>query len=54
MRGPAESPCRSARGRDPQSARELSRIDALAAQRSAVADLIKALGGGWNGLAVKG
>jgi multidrug efflux system outer membrane protein len=28
-------------------AAELSRIDALAAQRSAVADLIKALGGGW-------
>ena len=26
---------------------ELSRIDALAAQRSAVADLVKALGGGW-------
>ena len=26
---------------------ELSRIDALAAQRNAVADLIKALGGGW-------
>jgi len=28
-------------------AAELSRIDALAAQRSAVADLVKALGGGW-------
>ncbi len=34
-------------------AAELSRIDALAAQRSAVADLIKAMGGGWSG-AVKG
>ena len=34
-------------------AAELSRIDALAAQRSAVADLIKALGGGWSG-AVRG
>ena len=34
-------------------AAELSRIDALAAQRSAVADLIKALGGGWS-VAVKG
>lgn len=29
---------------------ELNRADALAAQRAAVADLIKALGGGWNGL----
>jgi len=27
---------------------ELSRIDALAAQRNAVADLVKALGGGWT------
>ena len=27
---------------------ELSRIDALAAQRNAVADLVKALGGGWK------
>lgn len=29
---------------------ELNRADALAAQRAAVADLVKALGGGWTGL----
>jgi multidrug efflux system outer membrane protein len=29
---------------------ELNRADALAAQRAAVADLVKALGGGWSGL----
>jgi len=29
---------------------EINRADALAAQRAAVADLVKALGGGWNGL----
>ena len=28
---------------------ELNRIDALRAQRAAVADLVKALGGGWTG-----
>jgi multidrug efflux system outer membrane protein len=30
-------------------AAELARIDALRARRAAVADLVKALGGGWNG-----
>ena len=30
---------------------ELNRSDALRAQRAAVADLVKALGGGWNGFA---
>jgi multidrug efflux system outer membrane protein len=29
-------------------AAELSRVDALGAQKSAVADLVKALGGGWT------
>ncbi len=29
---------------------ELNRSDALRAQRAAVADLVKALGGGWQGL----
>jgi outer membrane protein, multidrug efflux system len=29
---------------------ELNRIDALRAQRAAVADLVRALGGGWQGL----
>jgi multidrug efflux system outer membrane protein len=29
---------------------EINRADALAAQRAAVADLVKALGGGWTGL----
>ena len=29
-------------------AAELARVDALAAQRAAVADLVKALGGGWT------
>jgi multidrug efflux system outer membrane protein len=29
---------------------ELNRADALAAQRASVADLVKALGGGWTGL----
>ena len=28
---------------------ELNRIEALRAQRAAVADLVKALGGGWEG-----
>ena len=28
---------------------ELNRVDALRAQRAAVADLVRALGGGWNG-----
>ena len=32
-------------------AAELARVDALGAQRSAVADLVKALGGGWSGTA---
>jgi len=29
---------------------ELNRSDALRVQRAAVADLVKALGGGWQGL----